>query len=130
MLGLLLQQFLLQIRNRSSEFNHNKFAETENVYYIYVINTSSALVFFVTGLALGEMTSPNKLTAALTDSKGALVSISPTSNLGEPLVLGDSTRAVAGESTELGEPTDFGDPIPFCHVLTLKPNIASSTICI
>ena len=28
-------------------------------------------------------TSPNKLTAALTDAKGALVSISPTSDLGE-----------------------------------------------
>lgn len=59
--------------------------------------------FFLTGVALAgelalalalagelavfpplETTSPNKLTAALTDWNGALVSTSPTSALGEP----------------------------------------------
>lgn len=37
----------------------------------------------VEGLGFLNATSPNKLTAALTDEKGAAVSISPTSALGE-----------------------------------------------
>lgn len=102
---------------------------------MHVLITSSAFVFLVTGLALGEITSPNKLTAALTDSKGARVSISPTSVFGEEDTFGDSTRAcAAGEATALGE---RGDPNPFCNVLTVKPNIiilfqfpASSSTCI
>ncbi|GER37527.1 nuclear pore membrane glycoprotein 210 [Striga asiatica] len=81
----------------------------------------ATLVFLVTGLALGETTSPNKLTAAFTDSNGARVSISPTSTFGEFVSPGDTGRA--GELTETGDPTDLGDPNPFCHVLTLKPNI-------
>lgn len=84
----------------------------------YCIPTSSAVFDFlkVRGLALGEEpvpASPNKLTAALTDWKGDLVSISPTSLLGEPPML--RVTIILGEPVGL-DVVDLGEPDPFCRL--------------
>jgi len=74
-----------------SKLTKNIYTNTLAIYlylYLYIhIHTSSVLLLVLLRAGFPDFgdVSPNKPTAALTDWKGALVSISPTVAFGEPL---------------------------------------------